>query len=90
MESNLMAGVLPARSQALLIPDPFAMIEAIGSSQTAIGFVPASLISSKVNAISISDVDPTQLSLPILAITQTQPDDITRAFLACLQNGLKP
>jgi hypothetical protein len=66
------------------------MIDAIGSSQTAIGFVPASLISSKVNAISISDVDPTQLSLPILAITQTQPDDITRAFLACLQNGLKP
>lgn len=90
METALMAGVLPARSSALLIPDPAAMIEAVASSPTAMGFVPVSWISNKVKDITISDLDPKQASLPILAITQTQPSETTQSFLTCIQNGLLP
>lgn len=90
MEAGLMAGALPARSSALLIPDPAAMIEAVSSSPTAIGFLPINWTSNKVKDIKISDLDPKQTYLPILAITQTEPSDTTKSFLTCVQNGLLP
>ena len=43
MENALMTGVLPARAQALLIPDPAAMIQTVSSQPQAIGFVPRQL-----------------------------------------------
>lgn len=90
MEASLMEGVLPARSQALLIPDPAAMIETVASSPAAIGFVPSSWISNKVKAITITSLNAQQPALPILAITQTQPNDLIQSFLVCIQNGLQP
>jgi undecaprenyl-diphosphatase len=90
LEARLAPGTLPARSQALLIPDPIAMIEAVSSSPSAIGFVPGRAFSNKVKDITISEADPQNFTLPILAITSTQPTDTTRAFLNCLQNSLLP
>ncbi len=90
MESALLTGVLPARAQALLIPDPAAMIETVSSSPQAIGFVPASSLTNTVKEFIISDIDPSQLNVPILAITQTQPTGSTLSWLNCVQNSLLP
>ena len=89
MESTLMTGVLPARAQALLIPDPAAMIQTVSSSPAAIGFVTSSSLTNTVKEFIMSDLEPAQLTAPILAITQTQPAGSILAWLNCVQNSLK-
>jgi len=90
MESAVMSGVLPASSQALLIPDPAAMILSIKNNPTAIGFVPAAAGLTGVNPVTISDLDASALTLPILAITQTSAQGPIQSWLACVQKSLKP
>lgn len=90
MENAAMRGILPARSQALLVPDPAAMILSIKNSPTAIGFVPTTAGLTGVNPITITDLETTALSLPVLAITQTRAEGSIQSWLACVQDSLKP
>jgi hypothetical protein len=90
MENAAMRGILPARSQALLVPDPAAMILSIKNSPAAIGFVPTAAGLTGVNPVTITDLDTTAFSLPVLAITQTRAEGSIQSWLACVQDSLKP
>jgi hypothetical protein len=75
-------------SQALVAPDPQAMLDAISTDPHAIGYVPASWLNStletKVKPIQIEDSLSELLSAPILALTKTEPQGVIRVLLLCL------
>ncbi len=88
MESAVTSGVLPARAQALLIPDPAAMVETVAGETQAIGYVPSASLAGSVRQIRITGIDSAKLELPVLAITQTTAQGAALAWLECLQSAL--
>ncbi|MPM66328.1 Undecaprenyl-diphosphatase [bioreactor metagenome] len=84
----IMAGQPVDSAEATLIPNTAAMLESVAGSTTAIGFVPTRALEPGVKEISLSDVDPLNLTQPILAIAKTEPSGATRNWLVCLQTVL--
>jgi hypothetical protein len=79
--------------EARLAPDSEAMLEAIASDQNAIGYIPGSMLSvsdqslvSKVKGVQLEDSLQEELRLPVIAITQEEPEDLLRELLICVQN----
>jgi hypothetical protein len=90
--STFMAGH-PLTSEAHLAPDSHAMIEAISQNPGAIGFLPKTIFDSSetsqtadIKIISLPAALNTELHLPVVAITQTEPKGFLRELLVCLQN----
>jgi ABC-type phosphate transport system substrate-binding protein len=87
--------VLPAgtlATNAMLAPDPAAMLEAIGNDSAAIGYLPNLYLSTSdstlVDAVQIVELPShleERLILPVIAITQTEPKGIMLDLLVCLQ-----
>ncbi len=78
--------------EAMLAPDPAAMLEAISQNRYAIGYLPGSFFTegepsftSKLKVIqresSLEDL-PLQ---PVIAITQSEPEGLLRSLLVCLE-----
>lgn len=79
-------------SNAMLAADSQAMLEAVASDQSAIGFVPESIfstadpsIAAKVKRINLDDQLEKALTQPVIAITKGEPDGLTRELLVCLE-----
>jgi hypothetical protein len=90
--STIMAGQ-PLTSEAHLAPDSHAMIEAISQNPGAIGFLPKTILDSSetsqtedIKIISLPAALNTELHLPVVAITQTEPKGFMRELLVCVQN----
>lgn len=87
--------VLPSRSltsEAMLAPDPGAMLEAVSEDANAIGYLPVSVLTSnnqtldgKVKIIRLDESLVEQLRQPVIAITQREPQGLLRELLVCLQ-----
>jgi hypothetical protein len=73
---------------AHLAPDPAAMQQAVAADPSAIGYLPARWVDSSVRPLSISDISAPSLRLPILAITQTEPQGAQKEWLLCLQHSM--
>lgn len=86
----VMAGQPVARSTALAIPDPAAMVETVSSNPASLGFIPAHTLNSSLKEITLSNVDAITLQQPILAIAEKEPQGSTRDWLLCLQKVLNP
>jgi len=83
---------LPLASEAMLAPDPQAMLEAISADANAIGYLPLSVISSgdpilvgKLKTIQIDSSLEQGLRQPVIAITHAEPQGLLRELLVCLQ-----
>jgi hypothetical protein len=72
---------------AVLAPNPAAMIEAIQSDPSAIGYIPQSWLPVDMNIIQIERELQNGLSYPILALTQGEPDDQAALLIECLQQS---
>jgi hypothetical protein len=91
--NNIFMAGHPLTSEAHLAPDTDAMIEAISQNQGAIGFLPKTILNS-VETAQTKDLKivrlpvslNTELHLPVVAITQTEPTGFLRELLVCLQN----
>lgn len=70
-------------------PGPAQMRAAVAKDPQAIGFLPEWWLDSSVKALSINSTEQGNLSLPILAGTKSEPQGALRAWLVCLQEGLK-
>jgi len=79
-------GDSPTSPFTLLAPNPEAMLEAITTNSLAIGYVPQSWLTAEVSKLSTEDDLHTALQLPILALTDAEPQEGIQPFLVCLQN----
>ena len=79
-------------SEAMLAPDPEAMLEAIASDANAIGYLPGSALSSidpslvaEIKVIQLEQSLQDELHPPVIAITQNEPEGLVRELLLCVQ-----
>ena len=79
-------------SDAMLAPDPMAMLEAIGEDKYAIGYLPGSFLKSgdaaqtaQVRRLSMVSMPMEDLQAPVVALTLGEPQGIMRQLLLCLQ-----
>jgi len=84
---------LPVSSQAMLAPDPSAMLEAISKDVNSIGYIPASFLNStgsvdpgEVQIVQLDQSIETALDQPVVALTQGEPQGLLRSLLVCLQS----
>jgi hypothetical protein len=81
-------------SEAMLAPDPQAMLEAISSDANAIGYLPESALTSsdpsfvaQVKVIQLEQSLQDILHPPVIAITQNEPEGLVRELLLCVQDA---
>jgi undecaprenyl-diphosphatase len=77
-------------SLAFIAGDPQQMRSAVAADPGAIGFIPSRWLDSTVRSLSITNIDPSTLSFPVLALTPAEPSGVLRTWLACLQEFLNP
>ncbi|OGO12057.1 MAG: hypothetical protein A2Y53_09285 [Chloroflexi bacterium RBG_16_47_49] len=83
-------------SNAMLAPDPVAMLEAIARDVNAMGYLPGSVLTSsdptlagKVKLIQLDDSLEEELYQPVIAITKNEPQGLQRELLVCLQTAIR-
>jgi len=78
-------------ASGILVPSSAAMVSEVQKDPASIGFAGARFVDSKVKKISISNapVD-SQLSAPIIAVLNQDPDTVTQTWLSCLQKVITP
>jgi len=69
------------------VPTVQAVLETVSTNEKAIGFLPTSPDNPEIKIIEITGVDPEQLHIPLLALSDEEPTGLTRSFLACLQTN---
>jgi hypothetical protein len=79
-------------TQAMLAPDPTAMLEAVSKDVNSIGYLPASFLnttgtinSSDVHILPLEQPTVSALNQPVVAITLDEPAGLLRDLLVCLQ-----
>ena len=80
----------PITTTARIAPNPAAMLEAVAADPLAIGFVPARWLDSTVRQTTMTGIASDQWTLPILAVTQSEPGGTTRDWLLCVQDQIEP
>jgi len=80
-------------TEAMLAPDPVAMLEAVAGDPNAIGYLPDSVLASgdpmlvnKVKRIQLDKGLEEKLLQPVLALTRNEPGGLMRELLICVQN----
>jgi hypothetical protein len=74
---------------AAIAPDPAAMLEGISGNPAAVGFLPRRWLDGRVKAITIDGLTTDRLRLPILALTNSEPEGPEKSWLLCLQEHLR-
>ncbi len=64
------------------------MLEAVAASPSTIGFLPRRWLNSQVKEIHIQGIDPSDLRIPILALTKTEPEGQVKDWLICVQERI--
>ncbi|MCC6148146.1 MAG: hypothetical protein IT308_11330 [Anaerolineaceae bacterium] len=75
--------------EAMLAPNPKAMLEAISSNPNAIGYAPRRWINEGVKIVPIEGLDAALTRHPILANTPTEPGETLRSWLVCIQQSIQ-
>jgi hypothetical protein len=77
----------------MLAPDPYAMLEAVSRDIDAIGYLPGSFLNTidattpnQVKIVQLESSIKAELHQPVIAITQSEPKDLLRNLLVCLQS----
>jgi DNA-binding transcriptional LysR family regulator len=72
-------------ANAILAPNPVAMLEAIGADPLAVGYIPASWLEKDIQKITVENELMAAFTQPVLVLTLNEPVGNLRTFLACLQ-----
>jgi hypothetical protein len=87
---------IPLTSQAMLAPDPGAMLEAVSGDPDAIGYLPKSLLSSNdpslhamLKLIQLDSPLQEELQKPVIASTKGEPEGLIRELLVCIQTVIQ-
>jgi ABC-type phosphate transport system substrate-binding protein len=92
IDSALMQSI-SLTSEAMLAPDPVAMLEAVAGDPNAIGYLPGSFLDigdptlvSKVKTMQLDETLEEEINQPVIAVTQNEPRGLMRDLLICVQN----
>jgi ABC-type phosphate transport system substrate-binding protein len=84
---------LPLASNAMLAPDPTAMLEAISKDVNSIGYLPASFLNSTgsidpgvVQIVQLDQSLESTFDQPVVALTLGEPQGLVRSLLVCLES----
>lgn len=84
----MMANAPVSRASSTLIPSALSMHEAVSASTSQIGFLPSGAIDTTVKPVTITGIEEASLTLPILAISEKEPQGSAAEWLICLQQSL--
>ena len=83
--------ISPSLSSAILVPSTIAMNQAILANPGGLGYLPAQAVDAKVLPVNVTRNGKTlEPSRPMLAITDEEPQGISRQWLACLTQAVIP
>jgi PBP superfamily domain len=74
-------------SSASIAADPKGMQMAVAQDAGAIGFLPSSWLTDTIQAIGLDPKLALQLNIPVLALTESEPQGLLGVFIACLQKN---
>jgi hypothetical protein len=72
---------------SFIAPSPHEMLEAVIGDPGAIGFIPRSWLTSDVNTVNLDNQSAGSLTMPLLALTNENPQGAVRVLVDCLQAG---
>jgi hypothetical protein len=72
-----------------IAPDPESMQKAVSEDAGAIGFLPSFWLTDTIHAVSLEPNLASQLKIPVLALTESEPQGSLGVFIACLQRNGK-
>jgi hypothetical protein len=72
---------------ASIATDAKSMLQAIAQDDNAIGFLPSSWLTNTIQTIVLDDDLESQLTFPVLALTESNPRGPLSVFIACLQKA---
>lgn len=75
--------------QTILAPNPAAVRATVAAERYALGVLPARWVDASVRQITIEGAAPGLLQRPLLAMASEEPQGNQRAWLLCLQDGLR-
>lgn len=81
----ILQSIMPSTplADANLSPDPEEILSEVALNPASISIIPARLVDDRVKGLEISaPLNPT--TIPVLAITETEPQGQARAWLACI------
>lgn len=70
---------------AFIAADPEILLKKVENERSAIGFLPAAWLTPSVKAVEIEGVS---INLPVLALSEDEPQGMVRQLLACLQGPI--
>jgi hypothetical protein len=80
-------------TEAMLAPDPAAMLEAVSQNSDAIGYLPGSILNTadpsltrKVNIVQLESSLEAELRQPVIGITNNEPSGLLRNLLVCVES----
>jgi len=82
---KVVLGENATNANALLAPNPAAMLEAIEADPLAVGFIPASWLEKDTQTLPVEEELQAALTQPVLALSLQEPAGNLRTYLACLQ-----
>lgn len=75
---------------AMIAPSPEGMLDAVREDPHAIGFIPARWLEPSVKPVPIYGYAKSDLTMPILAVTDGEPSGFIRDWLLCVQDTIQP
>jgi len=78
-------------NSAIIVPSTAAMNEAVLADPSAFGFLPSQAMDEEVLLVNLTKSGESfEVTLPLLAITTSEPQNPAREWLACVQEELAP
>jgi ABC-type phosphate transport system substrate-binding protein len=73
----------------VLAPDPAAVKQAVAAERYSLGYLPRRWLDSSLKEVAVEGLTEAQLRLPLTALAAQEPQGSLRAWLGCVQDGLK-
>jgi PBP superfamily domain len=74
---------------ASVAPDPESMLQAVAKDEGAIGLLPLSWLTDTIQTIGLEHNLTSQLTFPVLAMAESEPQGRLGVYIACLQKNGK-
>lgn len=75
-----------AMNRIWVAPNAPGMVEAISNNTAAVGWLPARWLNESLKELAITDTNPEDLIIPVLAMTPNEPTPVISEWLFCLQS----
>jgi len=72
---------------AFLASDPESMFAAVSLHTNTIGYLPESWITEDIAVVELDEKIQSEMKIPVLGITESEPRGLVRSILVCMQNS---